>query len=197
MAMLRGAVTLLGLRGGPAATLAVMLLAVVGGLVVAHLGRRTIGRPSHLAFGLAQETGYGEMFFSVLTVWAAALLVWAAVRWRQVVLTLHLRAGPDARAVSGVLVLLAGGLFATGVVLDLLHRFTDGGFPDALLTALEDGGEIAVMSVLVAFLFAVVACGHRPRPGPRLARLMGVRPAPVIAAPPDVRPGVAVPARAP
>ncbi|MCK9796133.1 hypothetical protein M1843_20515 [Isoptericola sp. 4D.3] len=86
MSMLRGAVTLLGLRRGPAATLAVMLLTVVVGLVAAHLGRRTIGRPSQLAFGLAQETGYGEMFFSVLTVWATGLLAWAAVRWRQAVL---------------------------------------------------------------------------------------------------------------
>lgn len=46
------------------------------------------------------------------------------------------------------------------------------------MTALEDGGEIAVMSLVVALLFAVVADGHRPRPGRRLGLLTGVRPAP-------------------
>ena len=246
MSVLRSTVTLLGLHRGPAAALAVMLLATTAGLVAAHVGRRTVGWPSEQNFGLGQEWGYGEVFFAVQNVWAVGLLAWAAVRARMPVLAgwagafavllvderlmlheqagglisdrlpavphshvgelvwlvavaavvggvlvvLHLRSDAEGRAVSGVLVLLGAALFAAGVVVDFVHGIADVGALNLALMTAEDGGEVAVMNLVVAFAFAVALLGHRPVFRGRLGRALGVRPA----GDPPPGPGTARPA---
>lgn len=81
------------------------------------------------------------------------------------VVVLHLRARGPARAVSAVLVGLAAGLFACGVVLDFVHAEATTPVLDPYVTLAEDGGEIAVMSLVVAFLFGVAFAGHAPTSG--------------------------------
>ncbi len=220
----------LGVREGPARGLLLMCLAVTGGLVAAHLAHFTVGRPGDHGFRLGLERGFGELYFVILTVWAAGLLVLLAVRERSgvlagwaaafgclfvddwftvhervgaylgrrvgavhhvgelvwlvavalalggVVLVLHLRSRGTARAVSAVLVGLATGLFACGVVVDFLHGTVTSAALDPYVTVIEDGGEIGVMCAVVAFLFAVTYVGHRPRVGPRWGAMLGVPP---------------------
>jgi hypothetical protein len=89
-------------------------------------------------------------------------------------LVVHLRSSGEARAISGVLFGLSAALMFCGVVLDLAHGRLPTMTLDPYVTLLEDGGEIAVMSVVVAFLFAVAYTGHRPRVGRRWGTLLGV-----------------------
>ncbi|WP_344246960.1 hypothetical protein [Isoptericola hypogeus] len=105
-------------------------------------------------------------------------LVWllvVALVVGAVMLVAHFRASPEGRAFSAVLVLLTVALFGIGVVLDWLHGFLEN--PLAIVvTALEDGGELAVMSVVVAYVFAVAFTGHRPVVDGLLGRLTGASP---------------------
>lgn len=92
-----------------------------------------------------------------------------------VVLT-HRRATRRDRAVSAVLVMLFALLIAVGVGLDAIHHLLlSAPVFDVPFTTLEDGAEIMLASVLVAFLFSVAFAGHQPVPRGRLARLLGPR----------------------
>ncbi len=225
---MRGTAEVLGVRGGPARGLLVMCWSVATVLGVAHLARWTTGMPGDPGFDLGVERSFGEIFFMIMTIWAASLLVRLAMSLRSgamlgwaiafgylfvddwftvhervggpigrrlaidfhagetlwllglagimglVLVVLHLRSRGEPRAISAVLFGLNLVLLFCGVVLDLAHgRLTDMTF-DPYVTLLEDGGEIAVMSVVVAFLFAVAYTGHRPRVGRRWGTLLGV-----------------------
>lgn len=114
----------------------------------------------------AMSTHVGEM------VWMAAVGVVAVV----VVGVAHARASSEWRAVSAMLMVLFGVLVLFGVVIDAVHSALLGiATLDLVLTTIEDGGELVVMSLVVTFLFAVAVTGHRPQLGRRLARLAGVR----------------------
>ncbi|TWH32254.1 hypothetical protein L600_001900000330 [Isoptericola variabilis J7] len=93
-----------------------------------------------------------------------------------VVLVLHLRTRGLPRALSAVLVALAAALFACGVIIDYLHAAVSTPALDPYVTLLEDGGEIAMMSLVVAFLFGVAFVDHRPELRGRWARLSGHAP---------------------
>jgi hypothetical protein len=104
-------------------------------------------------------------------------LVWllsVAVVLGSTLLGMHLRSRGDARTLSAVLVGLGLAALFCGVVLDLAHGRNTSEAVEPWITLLEDGGEIAVMSVVVAFLFAVAYTGHRPRVGRRWGTLLGV-----------------------
>ncbi|MFI2105090.1 hypothetical protein ACH436_17485 [Isoptericola sp. NPDC019693] len=78
-------------------------------------------------------------------------------------LVAHLRAGAEARATSRALLLLVGALALFGVVVDQLHVAVQGQAPHTyLVTAVEEGGELAVLALVVAFAFAVACAGHTP-----------------------------------
>ena len=98
-------------------------------------------------------------------------LVLVAVVWAA-----HARAGSRDRAVSAVLIVLFGALVFFGIVVDAVHHLV---FPGPglrpLFTVLEDGGEMVVLSIIVAFVFAVALCGHRPTLDGRLGALAGAR----------------------
>lgn len=89
-------------------------------------------------------------------------------------LVLHFRSRGEARGVSAVLFGLALGLLFCGAVLDLVHGRVTSPVVGPYVTLLEDGGEIAVMSLVVSFVFAVAYTGHRPRVGRRWGTLFGV-----------------------
>lgn len=90
-----------------------------------------------------------------------------------IVAVTHVLADRRDRAVSTVLIVLFSALIFFGIVVDAIHHLLFPG-PElrVLFTTIEDGGELIVLSVLVAFLFAVAFCGHQPHIGGRLTRLM-------------------------
>ena len=81
----------------------------------------------------------------------------------------HRFAVPEWRTASRVLLALLGLLVLCGVGLDLVHGFTRAitgtrGTWHVLMGSLEDGGELLVLGVVVAFLYALAFCSHRPAP---------------------------------
>lgn len=88
----------------------------------------------------------------------------------------HRRASAEDRAVSRLLTVLFAVLILVGVGLDAAHHLL---LPqpvfDAPLTTVEDGGELIVLSLVVAFVFAVAICGHRASAS--TARIADVDPA--------------------
>jgi hypothetical protein len=103
---------------------------------------------------------------------AVALVVGSAL------LVLHLRAGQAARAASGGMLLVTVALAAFGVGADWLHSLTGLRGPvtaNFVMTAIEEGGELVVSSLVVAHVFAVACDGHRPPLRGRVARVLGVR----------------------
>lgn len=80
-----------------------------------------------------------------------------------IILLAHRRARPPHRAASTTLMVLFAALAFFGIVVDAVHSFVaPGSTLDAPLTVLEDGGEMVVLSVVVAFIFAIAFCGHEP-----------------------------------
>lgn len=94
-------------------------------------------------------------------------------------------ARPDVRRIALTLAALFAVLAFFGVVVDLLHALVAGPtLLDAAFTAVEDGGEIAAMSLIVAFGFALAFGRARDRsPGS-----VGPRPGGVYEAPATLRP---------
>lgn len=123
-----------------------------------------------LGGNLAQAMGVihhlGELTFLLVMATVLGLLV----------LVLHLASRGGARAISAVLFALAAALLLCGGLADFVHGMMDNADLATYVIALEDGGEIAVMSLIVAFLFAVAFTGHRPRVGRRWGTLFGVPP---------------------
>lgn len=105
-------------------------------------------------------------------------IVWlggAGLAIAGVLVVLHLRSGPEAKAISAVLFAVFAVLVLFGVVVDGLHGVlvrVDAVAPT--LAVAEDAGELVVLSAAVAFLFAVAFVGHRPLVGGRLAALTRV-----------------------
>ena len=82
------------------------------------------------------------------------------------------RSPQPAREVSIVLILLFVVLACFAIGLDAVHHIVFGGPEfDVPFTTLEDGGELLVMSVMTAFLFAVAFTDHRPRLAGFLGRI--------------------------
>lgn len=80
-----------------------------------------------------------------------------------VVALAHRRTHARGRAVSVILGCLFGGLIVFGVVVDAIHHLLlRDDFFDAPLTALEDGSELLLMSLVVAFVWGVAVERHRP-----------------------------------
>jgi hypothetical protein len=127
-------------------------------------------------FGVHERVGgpIGQRLGTDFHVGELVWLVGLAVVLGSALLVLHLRSRGDARALSAVLFGLGLPLLFCGVVLDLAHGRNTSEAIEPWITLLEDGGEIAVMSVVVAFLFAVAYTGHRPRVGRRWGTLLGV-----------------------
>lgn len=92
-------------------------------------------------------------------------------------------ARPDVRRIARTLAALFAVLAVFGVLVDLLHALVAGPtVVDAAFTTVEDGGEIAAMSLIVAFGFALAfARSHGPAP-------LGGRPGTGYEAPATVRP---------
>lgn len=92
-------------------------------------------------------------------------------------------ARPDVRRIARTLAALFAVLVVFGVVVDLLHALVAGPtVVDAAFTAVEDGGVVAAMSLIVAFGFALAfARSHGPAP-------VGGRPGTGYEAPATVRP---------
>lgn len=88
----------------------------------------------------------------------------------------HVRANRRDRTVSAVLMVLFAALVFFGIVLDAVHHLLFSG-PElrALFTTFEDGGELLVLSLITAFVFAVVLCDHEPRLAGRLSVLVDPR----------------------
>lgn len=131
------------------------------------------------AFQLHERAGWAAhaAFPGVGAAMHIAELAWLAgvgILLAGVVLATHVRAAPEDRAVSTVLVVLFGLLILFGVVVDAVHHLV---FPgrvfDAPFTTLEDGGELVALSLVVAFLFAVTLCAHRPQLSGWWVRLAG------------------------
>lgn len=131
------------------------------------------------AFQLHERAGWAAhaAFPGVSAAMHVAELAWLAgvgLLLTGVVIAAHLRAAPEDRAVSAVLVVLFGVLIVFGVVVDAVHHLV---FParvfDAPFTTLEDGGELLALSLVVAFLFAVALCAHRPQLSGAWTRLAG------------------------
>lgn len=77
----------------------------------------------------------------------------------------HRFAAPEWRASSRVLTALLGLLVLCGVGIDAVHGFTTNrGTWHVILSALEDGGELLVLAVVVTFLYGLAFCGHRSTP---------------------------------
>lgn len=74
-------------------------------------------------------------------------------------------AEPEWRASSRVLTALLALLVLCGVGIDAVHGFTTNrGAWHVILSALEDGGEVLLLAVVVTFLYGLAFCGHRPPP---------------------------------
>ncbi|MPV39054.1 hypothetical protein [Georgenia subflava] len=72
------------------------------------------------------------------------------------VLLTHRRSAAAERAVSWRLVVLFGLLIFFGVIVDgLALAFDDGGTVDQILVVVEDGGELLVLSVVIAYLLGL------------------------------------------
>ena len=109
------------------------------------------------AFGL-RAGDFAELLFAAAAGTAALTVAWAAA----------LAAGPRGRRLSGRLLALLGALALFGVGLDVLHsaaRPWPAAF--ALLGLAEDGGEMAVVSLTVAFLFGLTGPHAAAPPDPR------------------------------
>lgn len=112
--------------------------------------------------------------FGPLTAHVAELLwmLGAGVALGLLVLVAQRRSPQPAREVSIVLILLFVVLACFAIGLDAVHHIVFGGPEfDVPFTTLEDGGELLVMSVMTAFLFAVAFTDHRPRLGGPLGRI--------------------------
>ena len=108
---------------------------------------RLVGAPEHVFGFRAQDLG--EM-----AIWGAE-----AVLPLLAVVVLHRRAGRAERELSRVIGLLMAALVFFGVVLDQLHSlFWDG---IAAAGALEDGGEMVVMSLLAALVIGELRSNRR------------------------------------
>lgn len=121
----------------------------------AFMLHENVGRAVLAAFPQGGETAMhmGELGFL-----AAVCVVLGAV-----VLIAHRRARPPHSAASSTLTALFAALVFFGIVVDAAHSFVaPGSALDAPLTVLEDGGEMVVLSVVVAFVFALAFCGHEP-----------------------------------
>jgi hypothetical protein len=101
----------------------------------------------------AQDVGEG-----IVSITAACVLLAA-------ITLAHRRAGVLARSRSRTLVRLAAALVAFGVGVDVIHEMIPRGSVYEVLTVVEDGGEMLVMSIVVAFVFAAVASGGSESPG--------------------------------
>ncbi|PUB23907.1 hypothetical protein C8K30_11046 [Promicromonospora sp. AC04] len=74
-------------------------------------------------------------------------------------------AAPEWRAASRVLTVLLALLVLCGVGIDAVHGFTTNrGVWHVVLSALEDGGEVLMLAVVVTFLYGLAFCGHRSTP---------------------------------
>lgn len=99
-------------------------------------------------------------------VWHAGelgFLVGVVVMFLVVAVPLHRRERGRSREVSRRLFWLAAALGAVGVGVDAVHHLLfDAPWADVPFTVLEDGGELVLMSVIVAFVFAVAERTGRP-----------------------------------
>ncbi|GGH33682.1 hypothetical protein [Microbacterium album] len=88
------------------------------------------------------------------------------------VLVTHVRAPLEARKISIILLALFTVLAAVAIGLDAVHHmlFSHPVF-DVPFTTAEDGGELLVMTVMTAFLFATAVADHRPPLRGLLARI--------------------------
>ncbi|MGW2095982.1 hypothetical protein [Promicromonospora sukumoe] len=97
----------------------------------------------------------GEIVWLAFT--GTALLAAVAIGYRF--------ATPEWRAASRVLLVLLALLVLCGVGLDAVHGFTTNEGPwHVVMSSLEDGGEVLLLGVVVAFLYALAFCGHRSTP---------------------------------
>ena len=108
--------------------------------------------------------GLGSQNYGELLVWAG----FAAVLVPLLVVT-HLRSGPEARAISGRLVVLLVVLVVFAGAVDLVHAWVGEGRAGELVGTAESGGELVTISAIL--LVAAVAAampgwpGARPAPG--------------------------------
>ncbi|ACQ80070.1 hypothetical protein Bcav_1814 [Beutenbergia cavernae DSM 12333] len=87
----------------------------------------------------------GELLLTGAVGLVLVVLVWWTYR----------RAAPEGRGVSRTLAVLMSALVAVGILLDAVHHILlPGAAFDVPLTTLEDGGELLLMSVVVAYLLA-------------------------------------------
>lgn len=108
------------------------------------------------------STHIGEVVWLALV--GVLLLVSLAVAYR--------RSTPDLRRISVVLAGLFAALVFFGVAIDALHSpFIDMPFIDPIFIALEDGGEIVVMSVLAVYLVSLAFPTVRAAPSPDAAAI--------------------------
>lgn len=79
---------------------------------------------------------------------------------------------PEGRIFTHRLLLLILALGAFGVGMDMLHSLLRGGPGHRLTGLVEDGGEMAVISLMAAFVFACAGqTARRSRPAPAGAPL--------------------------
>jgi hypothetical protein len=141
-----------------------------------HAVHEQIGEALGAAWALPAVIGlrprdFGEILFALAvgTVTLAALLL------------VHLRERGVAIVPTVNLILLLVALAVCGVVVDAIHvvAYFGGSRFAWLLTVIEDGGELAVMSVIVVYAWQLAAHGlharwHLPRSA-NLARMLGGR----------------------
>jgi hypothetical protein len=171
-----------------------LLLVAIGGLLV--LGRRR-SRPVLYAwaatFGLillddqmmvherggrilVRLLGSPAEIFGVRAQDVGELVVWGALAVLPLVavVVLHRLSDAPTRRVSTALGVVLGALVLFGVVFDQLHSMFLDGLPVAgpIAGAFEDGGELAVMAVLAAFVLGLL----RERVEPAPARVLDEAP---------------------
>ncbi|GAA3180884.1 hypothetical protein GCM10010531_38810 [Blastococcus jejuensis] len=115
---------------------------------------RLLGSPTEILGVRAQDVGE-------LAVWAVlALLPLLAV------VVLHRLSDGPTRRLSAALGVLLGALVLFGIVFDQLHSMFLDGLPVAgpVAGAFEDGGELAVMAVLAAFVIGLLRERVEPAP---------------------------------